>query len=527
MTTRMILYNFIPGFSARFLEAVKEPLKIEHAEIIDGEKVQVPAGFTYRLYDANALHYGDYQVDWNRLRPLDEEIVWRMAPWESMVLRVLDKLGKIGMRLRWAQLLDRRCLRNRGLLDSIESYDLRKSIYLKHLRFWNHVISEKDINLFISTNIPHVGADYVIYGLCTLRKIPFLTFESIRTIGRVRALRDLEDTTLDVRERFMALQTRYGATPLGCSLTEGSERFWQTYTSVLKDPVPWYMTTPGFGFNHHMFGGLRMVTRQIRGIKSLLKGTMSPWGELARLVTEYRFARRTKLLRRYYDSIAEEPRFDEKYVYVPLHYQPEISTAPLAGSYVDQKNIVDMLAAVIPDDVKVWVKEHPAQTCNGRSRLFYDDLSRMSKVRLIESRTSTFRLIDSAIAVATCTGTVGWEALMRGKPVLVFGEVCYNAAPGAFRIKTVEDCERAVQNLVKTNGAGPSPGEMRIFLRALEECSKPGEAGRFGASLVEGVDFSHEESLNSICELAVEALASMRISTAPSRKFEERSTKTK
>ena len=48
-----------------------------------------------------------------------------------------------------------------------------------------------------------------------------------------------------------------------------------------------------------------------------------------------------------------------------------------------------------------------------------------SNVQIVSGDISTFRLIDSAQAVATPGGTVGWESLVRGVPVLNFGCVWY------------------------------------------------------------------------------------------------------
>ena len=49
--------------------------------------------------------------------------------------------------------------------------------------------------------------------------------------------------------------------------------------------------------------------------------------------------------------------------------------------------------------------------------------------------TSSHQLLKYAQFVSTITGTVGWEALQMGIPVLVFGDCYYEKLPGTFRFR--------------------------------------------------------------------------------------------
>lgn len=51
---------------------------------------------------------------------------------------------------------------------------------------------------------------------------------------------------------------------------------------------------------------------------------------------------------------------------------------------------------------------------------------------------NTFSLMRKAKAVVTVTGTVGWEAVMHRKPVIIFGFVWYEKIPGVLRITDSE-----------------------------------------------------------------------------------------
>ena len=48
---------------------------------------------------------------------------------------------------------------------------------------------------------------------------------------------------------------------------------------------------------------------------------------------------------------------------------------------------------------------------------------------------NTISLIKGSVAVATITGTAGWEALFHGKPVIAFGLAWYRWAQGVTEFK--------------------------------------------------------------------------------------------
>ena len=123
-----------------------------------------------------------------------------------------------------------------------------------------------------------------------------------------------------------------------------------------------------------------------------------------------------------------------------------MSTTPLADQFVDQFNIIEILSASVPNNVYIFVKEHPAQLSFGRSSIEYLAFSNLKNVKIVDMNTDTFDLIDKSIAVATCTGTAGFEALFKRKPVLFFSKYnVFSYAPGGFIISSVKDCKMALK----------------------------------------------------------------------------------
>jgi len=124
-------------------------------------------------------------------------------------------------------------------------------------------------------------------------------------------------------------------------------------------------------------------------------------------------------------NIFDKPNYDEKYVFFPLHVQPEASTLIWAPFFLNQIEIVNNISKSVPIDCLVYVKEHPANI--GRRKLeYYRELKKNGNVRFLSPWENTQDLIRNSSIVITITGTVGWEAILWEKPVITLGSVFYN-----------------------------------------------------------------------------------------------------
>jgi hypothetical protein len=136
----------------------------------------------------------------------------------------------------------------------------------------------------------------------------------------------------------------------------------------------------------------------------------------------------------YFDHLAgfEDQTVDLSgdYIYMPLQLQPEMTTSALGGRFHDQALAIERLAAILPEGVRILVKENPKQGGYMRGPLFFHRLARIPAVTLLPSWADTHALTARARCVATITGTVGWEAIRLGKPALVFGRAWYRRLPG-------------------------------------------------------------------------------------------------
>ena len=141
-------------------------------------------------------------------------------------------------------------------------------------------------------------------------------------------------------------------------------------------------------------------------------------------------------LLRYFERLSAlentQVNFEEDYIYFPLQLQPEISTHPMGGRYVDQALAIEHLSLILPKGYRIYIKENPKQINFRRSFLFFKRLKQLPSIMMVPSHTSTHRLTNHAKCVATVGGTVGWEAICKGKPVINFGSPWYKSLPGNF-----------------------------------------------------------------------------------------------
>ncbi|AKM82206.1 TPA: hypothetical protein DD449_03820 [Candidatus Berkelbacteria bacterium] len=387
---------------------------------------------------------GNYDIDFNKLEPLDEDLVDAMRKYESIFMRMADRLETF----------------------KNYSYRERKSLYLKHLRYWNDTIEKKKIDLFLSQNVPHETSDFVCYCLCKLKNIPTIILCQTHIPDTCLIFDDWENTDYGLVDEFKKLKTKLSRIKIDrINLSPRFEKYYLLQTDKSKNITPFYMKKNSL---------IKVGTKKIQAICRKLKENPTVYFHEGGLICRS-LARRsidkimTKILMNFYEKNCTEFKPKSKYIFVALHVQPEMSTSPRADVYVNQIMIVQLLAACAPKDVKIFVKEHPNQRALGRTKEFYQDILSLKNVSLISRKVDSKDLVKNSLAVATCVGLVGFESLFQNKPVLMFGHDFYQYAPGVFSIRTKSDLENAVKQINK--GSTFKPKDFKIFLKAMDNIS--------------------------------------------------------
>lgn len=158
-------------------------------------------------------------------------------------------------------------------------------------------------------------------------------------------------------------------------------------------------------------------------------------------------------------------------VYLSMAGQPERTSCPQSGIFSNQFLVVSLLSQYLPEDWRVVVKEHPNQFHPGmyvnmcRSQNYYETMAALPRTYLVSSDAPQFDLLDKASVAATTGGTIALEAVIRGRPVLVFGSPWYQACRGMTCVKTVVDAVRVIQNIKTLNKAKQK--DVKLFFAAI------------------------------------------------------------
>jgi hypothetical protein len=380
---------------------------------------------------------------------------WPVAPVSEGDLRMLASYEPTAL-----MMMDR--------MDGAGVFDIgaRRAHFRQLVQIWTGALEHFRPRRVVFSLAPHLVFDYVLYALCRSRGIPTLMFERHGLPGWVFTL-DAIDAPPKALERALA-SGEPGPLPAVYA------RWLQSLSAGAENAVPANFAKKLAAYKtkgrqaDSLLRGLVFELKQATVLllrhgpagsrNSYLRSAKSPHGRARWLETlgmRLRGLLKKRRLARQLRRLATGPVQGEDYVLLALHYQPERSTVPLGGIFGDQLFIVGMLSRALPDGWKLYVREHPWQLQPygrgelQRSEKFYACIARHANVRLLPIDAPTAALIDAARAVATVSGSVGWQALCRGVPALVFGEAWYRLCGGCFRVREEADARQALSKIAK------------------------------------------------------------------------------
>ncbi|WP_338032798.1 hypothetical protein [Candidatus Nitrosarchaeum limnium] len=139
---------------------------------------------------------------------------------------------------------------------------------------------------------------------------------------------------------------------------------------------------------------------------------------------------------------------DEKFIYFPLHTEPEAKILAISPFFSNQLAVVENIARSIPIDFILYVKEHPGQGLKQwRSTEFYKKIHELPNVKLIHPSINSQDLISKCSCVVSITGSTGFEALFYKKPVILFADEYYDCLSMVSKVKNLTD----LPNLISKN----------------------------------------------------------------------------
>lgn len=318
--------------------------------------------------------------------------------------------------------------------------------YFRTLAYSSKLLANHKCELFLNMNFNHGNCDIVMSNLARNNNILSINIEPMLRNKRCIYNNSINDLVkLNTSRKIDLSESLFYKENVDKDTSEHRQK---KYVELIKKSV---------GALFYILGG--WLGEQLLGCiyrKSFYINTMFKKKSWLFFYKSYR-----KLLR---SKAILEGRFsswdsENKYVFFPLHFEPE-ATIDGRSLITCQLSIIRMISQALPKGWLCLVKEHPHQfavnthmfssfvhtASRFKTKYFYDELSMIPNVKIVDTSIPSGKLIKNAAAVATMSGTVAAETVPYKKPILVFSSTrtIYRKSERFIIVNSYDDCKNAL-----------------------------------------------------------------------------------
>lgn len=360
------------------------------------------------------------------------------------------------------------------------SFRKRKLLYYDLIRFWLGYLEREQIEAIYFPYTPHAPWELVLMQAARYLSVPYCY---------------LSHTAINNRSIFRTSYEEFKKTPANHLKDKTAAQIKkQIPKELLKDFEEESVVTNVIKLENDAFQGQKGINADAGAYKTFLEDEKTNWLQSIKL--EAKLALRSAVsflgliedefklpeamnkskklwgwefatlkhryiatqLKKYYESRTDKIDLKEKYIYFPLHLQPELTSQPEAGIFEDQQVALEMLLQALPKGWKIYIKDNPRQfdhTINKVSAIHFRDKFDIDRykinerVLIVPQNIKSEDLIENSQITATLTGTAGWESLNLGKPCMTFGKPWYSATQSCFTVSSVKEIEKALKDSSK------------------------------------------------------------------------------
>lgn len=430
----MINYIYFPSFGEHWYKLAKELYKKGVAEPtlwlgddsnyhkaydLFGENVIRDLKHRHYPYDIKNIEYSGQHLDFfssiNYLRA------------KNIALKMLDRLDLYG---------------SFGRLD--------REVYINYNVIWAlEKIEKSKPDILICTEAPHDYVKYIIYEICLFLNIPCFKFISW-VLGPLLGFQNMKTNELVnlafiKKGKFDEILNNRFKNYISGIVSKKNNLYIDENLRAQNKKNSFFIKILFFFGNHNQAvdwaSNIFSIMKDVKyNISMFLKNKYSPINPIQQGIIS-RFISLKLKKRNLLKNINKNKRVNIegiKYVYFPLHYEPERTTNPDGGFFQDQFIAISYLRKLVPNNVKIILKEHPSQInfigkgIKGRSPLIYNLFKNLKNVLITDVNHNSLELIKNSIFVSTITGTVALEAAILSKKALTFGSAWYKGCPNIF-----------------------------------------------------------------------------------------------
>tara|TARA_Y100001956_G_scaffold75329_1_gene83184 strand:+ start:68 stop:1453 length:1386 start_codon:yes stop_codon:yes gene_type:complete len=314
-----------------------------------------------------------------------------------------------------------------------KSSDIVENLY----SFFEHVIDKYNIKTCFYENVSN-GFAYIAWKVIEEKNGKYLGLTSSRLPGMCCFTTDDNDLASQIEKAQIA--EAYSIDNL---------IFAENYLSQINDVEPDYMKNNGLS----KISALPAIKRvAFHSLITHIKYSFGPENagfQLGNpLISSIRYRFRSVFrkinsyrIRKYFKEFSFDT--SKSYFLYPLHYHPESSTS-LLGRFYDEFNLIKNIAFSLKSGEVLLVKDHKSAHAF-EAKAFYKMLSSLPNVVLVRPEVNAKQLIDKCMGVFTLTSTVGYEAVLKNKAVVLFGEAFYKNHPLVKKINSFNEIRYALE----------------------------------------------------------------------------------
>ena len=430
----MIKYIFFPAFGDHWYKLANELYKKEVAKPILWLGDDIHYFKAYGLFGKDVIRdlehrhypYNIKNIEYNG-QHLDFFSSINYLRTKNIVLKMLDRLDLYG---------------SFGRLD--------REIYFNYNVIWAlKKIEKSKPDVLICTEAPHDYVKYIIYEICLFLNIPCFKFIScpLAPLLGFQNMKTNEKVNLDFikKGKFDKILNNKFKNYINEIINKKNNSYIDDNIKAQKERNS-ILNRLFFFFDNSNQGvdwttNIYSIMKDMKhNISMFLKNKYSPinpnrHGIISRLLM---IKSKKRILINKINKIERVNIENLNYIYFPLHYEPERTTNPDGGFFQDQFIAISYLRKLVPDDIKIILKEHPSQInyvgkgIKGRSPLIYNLIKNLKNVEITDVNHNSVELIKNSIFVSTITGTVALEAAILSKKALTFGSTWYEGCPNIF-----------------------------------------------------------------------------------------------
>ena len=308
------------------------------------------------------------------------------------------------------------------------SLDRRRVEFLKLCEGWLQFIEDIQPTHALFVDVPHDARSFVGY-------------HALKVNGTRIALAFHEKSGLATRTSHIA---RPGDTRPPTSMDVDTYCFkcdGRDPMKILDEQSPWWLRDAP----RHLAVSMPTVADKLRALPTAgQRRSASTWRRLRKLYRKRRqrslihnvfaFRERVSLWRwrRHLEQHGETPDSRTPFAVYFLAYQPEASTSPRAGLFVEQTVAIGLAARALESRMPLYVREHPDQFSRYRSRVpsLMKFIRNGEGVRVLSSSVSADWCLEHASLILSPPGSIVRQAWLKGVPVVQFGQSGLTGAPG-------------------------------------------------------------------------------------------------